>query len=562
MISFSWLNVTPERYRIIKNEITEGSEPGVRFYIMVAVSTLIAGFGLTAGSTEVVIGAMLVAPLMTPIFGIAFALIRGDTKLLGHAISAEALGVVLAIMMGLLLGLLHPAIDPTPEMLARTKPNLIDLFVAVLAGFAGAYALLDEHISPALPGVAIAVAIVPPLANTGLCLSLGAYDGATGSFLLFFANFLSILLIGSLLFVSAGLMREFTKKAYLRRFGLAAVSFLVLAVFLGQALIKMVEERNLHDSIRASLVEELSSLPATSMESTLFKRHGGKLLVLAEVNSPQVIAPRQVKRIQNKISKSLDLPTKVIIRTSVANDVSASGSTSLVNARDIDGSFLSRSVHPNVEKTMIAEQIIRDYLSTQLGLNLQDVELLNLEGGSVILATITGFRKLTVSEIVRLEATIRNSAMDQDVSLVIRYVEMEFYDKDGMIHYEFASLKVPTKEHQEYINNLRQAVRNEIENHSDLFLKNVSIKKIGKRPFVLIELSGPRMITQSDYNAITANLSCHVTNDLQLYLRWEPEVVMTESGYKSYSTISSEVFANRDEPVEMELLRLLEPDNL
>jgi uncharacterized membrane protein len=73
----------------------------------------------------------------------------------------------------------------TPERLSRTEPNLMDLLVAVLAGVAGTYALIGARLSPALPGVAIATAIVPPLANSGLCLAMGAYQGAWGSFLLF-----------------------------------------------------------------------------------------------------------------------------------------------------------------------------------------------------------------------------------------------------------------------------------------------------------------------------------------------------------------------------------------
>ena len=83
-------------------------------------------------------------------------------------------------------------------MLARTQPNLIDLLVAVFAGLAGAYALVDERISPALPGVAIATAIVPPLSTCGLCIAMGAWTGAFGALLLFLANFVSILLVALL----------------------------------------------------------------------------------------------------------------------------------------------------------------------------------------------------------------------------------------------------------------------------------------------------------------------------------------------------------------------------
>jgi len=106
MINRDGLYVTPERSRIVREEIAEGSEPGMRFYILVVISTMIAGFGLVMNSTAVVIGAMLVAPLMTPIFGIALALIRSDAQLLGTAVRAEIAGVAAAILMGFVLGLL------------------------------------------------------------------------------------------------------------------------------------------------------------------------------------------------------------------------------------------------------------------------------------------------------------------------------------------------------------------------------------------------------------------------------------------------------------------------
>ena len=124
------------------------------------------------------------------------------------AARAEIVGVVAAVSMGVVLGSLLGDIEPTPEMLSRTHPNLFDLLVAVLAGFAGAYALMNEKVSPALPGVAIATAIVPPLANSGLCLALGEVQGGIGSFLLFFANFLSILVVASGTFILSGMAKQ------------------------------------------------------------------------------------------------------------------------------------------------------------------------------------------------------------------------------------------------------------------------------------------------------------------------------------------------------------------
>ena len=100
------IHVSDERAFAVYSDIVTGSEPGARFYAMVAASTAIAAFGLIKNSAAVVIGAMLVAPLMTPIFGIALGLIRGETRLLGRAIIAEAAGVVVAISSPLTIGLI------------------------------------------------------------------------------------------------------------------------------------------------------------------------------------------------------------------------------------------------------------------------------------------------------------------------------------------------------------------------------------------------------------------------------------------------------------------------
>jgi hypothetical protein len=140
--------VSDERALTVYKDIARGSEPELRFYVLVAASTVIAVFGLIQNSTAVVIGAMLVAPLMTPIFGIALALVRSHASLLGRAIRAEIAGVILTILLGAGCGVIFPELQVTPEMLSRTSPTLLDLLVAIFAGLAGAYAMVDEHLSP------------------------------------------------------------------------------------------------------------------------------------------------------------------------------------------------------------------------------------------------------------------------------------------------------------------------------------------------------------------------------------------------------------------------------
>ncbi|MDY6953674.1 MAG: DUF389 domain-containing protein, partial [Thermodesulfobacteriota bacterium] len=148
-------SISDRRKRTIADDIAQGSTPHTSYYILMSVSALIASFGLVANSPAVVIGAMLVSPLMTPIFGVSLALVRGDMSLLRKALQAEVGGVALAIGVATFFGLLPLSLEVTSEMLARTSPTLLDLLVAALAGLAGCLAMIDERISPVLPGIAI-----------------------------------------------------------------------------------------------------------------------------------------------------------------------------------------------------------------------------------------------------------------------------------------------------------------------------------------------------------------------------------------------------------------------
>jgi uncharacterized hydrophobic protein (TIGR00271 family) len=210
-------------------------------------------------------------------------LVLGDTKLLRRAAQSEALGVLLSIGIAAVLGLFPLALEATPEMLARTEPNLLDLLVAVLAGFAGTFAIIDVRISPALPGVAIAVAIVTPLANTGFFLALGAYYGAYGSFLLFFANFLAILLVSAATFIASGLAPGSMwqeKVGWVRRFGLAALGFLVVGIYLTWSLASIVQDRYLRNSLNSIITKASASAAASASASSLVGSWPGLAAVL------------------------------------------------------------------------------------------------------------------------------------------------------------------------------------------------------------------------------------------------------------------------------------------
>ena len=204
-----------------------------RYTALMVFSAGIAALGLMNDSAAVVIGAMLVAPLMTPIMAFASAVIQTWSKRAFESFVIVATGAFLAIAVGWLTSLIIPRIgpdSPLPEqVLARTSPNLADLGIALLAGAAGAYVTVRTEAGSALPGVGIAVALVPPLATVGITLGAGRGELALGALLLFITNFAAITLAAGLMFAFAGFVppRERFKQ---RALGVTITAVLVLAV--------------------------------------------------------------------------------------------------------------------------------------------------------------------------------------------------------------------------------------------------------------------------------------------------------------------------------------------
>jgi uncharacterized hydrophobic protein (TIGR00271 family) len=175
--------------------------------IMLALSVTIASFAILQDSTAVVIGAMLIAPLMTPIMGCAAGLVAGWRDRVIASFGLVLVSVVAAIGLAWILASWVPGLVPleaNSQVLSRASPTLLDMAVALAAGAAGAFATTDDRVSQSATGVAIAVALVPPLSVVGVTLEAGRLDWALGAFLLFSTNLVSIIVASALVFVLVG----------------------------------------------------------------------------------------------------------------------------------------------------------------------------------------------------------------------------------------------------------------------------------------------------------------------------------------------------------------------
>lgn len=238
------------RDELVENLYFEQPDSGAKqrgFWTLLVLSVVIATLGVLADSTAVVIGAMLVAPLMTPIMGFSAAIVNGWMHRVSTSFATVVGGVIVAIGVAWITAVWTPQLVPiatNSQILSRTSPTMIDLMIAFAAGAAGAYATVDKRVSSSITGVAIAVALVPPLAVVGIMLQASQFADARGAFLLFLTNFVVIVLVACFVFLVTGLApvrdlrenREKTKTVFVT-VGLAALIILVPLAFTGQGIL-------------------------------------------------------------------------------------------------------------------------------------------------------------------------------------------------------------------------------------------------------------------------------------------------------------------------------------
>ncbi len=318
--------VSPEREKLILDDLEEAAKLHAPFLVLVASSAVIATFGLLLDSPAVVIGAMLVAPLMTPIFSLSVALVRGRTALLRRALSTEAYGVGLSIGVAVVIGLIVPEPELTAEILARTQPTLFDLAVALAAGLAGAFAMVREEISPALPGVAIAVALLPPLATVGIGISMRRWDVAGGAFILFLANFVAIHLVGAGVFYLSGLVTHTVERnplVLLRSFGVTLAVLAVMVVFLGLQLSEIVHQERDARLAQQTLEQQVKMVRGARLSSTDVRCRGPECSIVATVETPQVFEPPLVQAVQNVLEDRMKHTVELVIRSVLMSEATA-----------------------------------------------------------------------------------------------------------------------------------------------------------------------------------------------------------------------------------------------
>jgi len=308
--------------------IRRSARPDVDYYMLISLSSMIASLGLIVNSPAVVIGAMLVAPLMSPIIGTGLATVLGDGRFLKRSFTAVLQGVILAIIVGSIAGIFTVNQPLSNEILSRTEPSLVDLGIALFSGLAAAYALCRSDAAGALPGVAIAAALVPPLTTVGVTFTVAVasifstpFNAATlinnsafrlplGALLLFTTNFVAIASASSFMFLVLGFRpaagRKDRQRMQSRAVRVSLVFLVLVTALLAVSTYRLAknqrEQARIYD-VTAQQVEEVLNAELADLQIISFEK--GALQMELVVRSASSIPHFAVENLQESIGSTL-----------------------------------------------------------------------------------------------------------------------------------------------------------------------------------------------------------------------------------------------------------------
>jgi uncharacterized hydrophobic protein (TIGR00271 family) len=284
------------------------------FVVLTVGATLIATLGLLANSTGVVIGAMVVAPWIMPLQAMAFEILRGRLPMFLRALRTLMLGVAICVLLAMAVAHLVALPSFGSEVMARTSPNLLDLGVALVAGAVAMYAKLRKDAISALAGLAIAVALVPPMCVVGILLASAFWDQAYGALLLFATNLLGIM-VGAMAALGA-LERVYRSRLFHSRLGLTSVALTALLVIpLGSSFFRLLDrsrqetkaqqvEATIEQRLRSSTIT-LGGDPAIDLVgiSIDWKKNPPLIRARVRVTNPELPTSKQVAAVQAFINQ-------------------------------------------------------------------------------------------------------------------------------------------------------------------------------------------------------------------------------------------------------------------
>ncbi|RAM48023.1 MAG: TIGR00341 family protein [Hapalosiphonaceae cyanobacterium JJU2] len=323
---FKQKRVEPARLQQLVYELLEESTPNTTYLILIIGSCAIATFGLLANSTAVIIGAMIIAPLMLPIRGLAFGALVGNVSLFRQSAIAVLSGTLLALLISYSIGLLVNMPSFGSEVLSRSKPTLLDLGIAVAAGGISGYAKINSKISESLAGTAIAVALMPPICVIGLGIAKSDWSLSLGATLLYLTNLLGISLACMLTFLVVGYSPfHRARKALLWALGLTAALLIPLTV----SFTELVRQARLETSLEKALLNRTVTFQRLELLKSDTNWLANPPQVRLSVRAQEPVTSKQVRLLEAFLEKQMGQPFTLIFEVSQVKEVRRKTSASV-----------------------------------------------------------------------------------------------------------------------------------------------------------------------------------------------------------------------------------------
>lgn len=295
-------------------DVRDSHQMRASYLIMLVLACLVALFGLLSNSPAVVIGAMLISPLMSPFLSAGLALAVGDWALGRAALRTIFLSILTAVSISVLAVAASPLREVTPEILARTSPNLLDLGIAFFSGFAGTYTVVNRKGGTTIPGVAIATAVMPPLCVVGFGVFNLDSRIAVGALSLFVTNLAAIIISAACVFLLAAFRASDRPAANGRTWAAPVrivVSFVVLgalAVPLAVALVQAASLARVRQAVHRVLASEVERDPLRARLSASWsvrETPDARVLVDATIRTVSFFSSVEVESIERALERTL-----------------------------------------------------------------------------------------------------------------------------------------------------------------------------------------------------------------------------------------------------------------
>jgi len=294
--------------------LKEESKASHGFYLFLSLSVIITTFGLLLNSAAVIIGGMIIAPLLYPLIGVGMAVVTNSHSLLKHTVGLIIKSTIVVVVLSWIVTLFTPFNEVTNEISIRTTPTLIDLIVALASGAAGAYAVSEKERFASLTGVAVAAALVPPLAITGFAIATGNYELVWGSFILYAANLISVIVASSVVFSLLGFPKVKTKKNkkdVTRNVTITLAFFMVilfvLSMFFYNAITNMNRQKIVEQTVKLFLEDYKDARLISLSEKQNVDRYIISVMVQAPSSFYQGATSRLESDIEDKLGYDIDL---------------------------------------------------------------------------------------------------------------------------------------------------------------------------------------------------------------------------------------------------------------